>query len=111
MAISIRPAQKSLLFRIDEFMARPDSEQRGRASFEGLLVKHDLLRKPISTFRDHALASLGRLRMTIKCPAYGREQSLRPDAALLHHALPLLHFLLDVGGEFGRAHLHDLRAL
>jgi hypothetical protein len=27
MAISIRPAQKSLLFKIDEFIARPDSEQ------------------------------------------------------------------------------------
>src|SRR5262249_17833268 len=30
------------------------------------------------------------------------------DAALLHHPLPLRHFLADEVAELGRAHLHDL---
>src|ERR1700704_6728555 len=40
-----------------------------------------------------------------------RAGSLRLDAALFHDALPLLHFLLDEGGELGWAHLHDLGTL
>src|SRR5262249_44486764 len=40
-----------------------------------------------------------------------RAASLRLDAALLHDALPLAHFLHHEGAEFGRAHAHGLHAL
>src|SRR5262249_44783216 len=50
----------------------------------------------------------GRIRgSAVPCTPLKRPNaSLRLDAAFLHHALPLVHFLDHVLAELGRAHLH-----
>src|SRR6478672_1649344 len=115
MAISISPAQTSLLLASVSFMRSSVSGHRDRPSSPGLA-------KRSGNRGAFGLATIVPHRLVVftGCPAFavrdgaGRVRplaSLRLDAALFDHALPFLHFLFDEGCEFCRAHLHDLCAL
>src|SRR5262245_44801122 len=119
MAISIRPPQTSLLLAsagvIDSSVsngdegAAPYRRCHARESGHPLVPEADVRQRCFSVATGCLVDAPPARDMTVFVLP-GRT-SLRLDAALLHHAFPLLHFLLDEGCELGRAHLHDLRPL
>src|SRR5712692_10572404 len=120
MATSMRPAQKSLLFRrpngIEVDLGR--CYRRAWPGPQGLHSKFAAPRSPLS--RGRAVERLpltpaqagvqtgSRLSRARTRSAGTRAPSLGLDAAFLHHPLPFAHFLLDEGAELGRAHPHHL---
>src|SRR5262245_47559405 len=110
MAISIRPPQTSLLLASASFIDIPVSNggegaapyRRGHARESGHpVVSEAEVRQGCFSIATGCLLDAPPARgMTVF--ALPGCTSLRLDAALLHHALPLLHFLLDEGCELGR---------
>src|SRR3979409_1444535 len=75
-------------------------------SKSNVLFEHDLFRKPVSTFRDHALPERGRL-FGLAADAHVADLEIRLRA-VPHAALLILEHVAGAALAIGRGIFHDL---
>src|SRR5262245_10335559 len=101
------------------FLLERDDCSSNRHPALACFVAHDLIRKPVSTFRDHALGCSRRWKRghrsghggpRTKLPETGRRGSVHLDALGLDHLGPFVSFLSDVLCEPVRSQRHRLDA-